>query len=232
MIRAIEMGWFILDKYYNMTDQVPVYAAALLLDPRRRAAYIKKNWPEEWYEPALTAAGTFWKENFNISALENPPSTPVSMGPPLRKKELNEFALLMQEMDVVTADTQDIDDFRVFAELPATRIDCTSPLEWWCRFEQRQRYPKLSRMAIAILSIPAESSEPERVFSGARRTLSWDRGSLTPRNVERVECIANWLKEGLIRPLKDHGLGFPMEANAEDDEDDDDFEDIAAGQWI
>lgn len=45
MLRAIEMGWFILDKYYNKTDEVPVYAAAILLDPSRRAAYLQKNWP-------------------------------------------------------------------------------------------------------------------------------------------------------------------------------------------
>src|ERR1700742_34703 len=34
MVRAIEMGWFVLDKYYNMTEEVSVYAT-LLLDPSR-----------------------------------------------------------------------------------------------------------------------------------------------------------------------------------------------------
>ncbi|KAH7132699.1 hypothetical protein EDB81DRAFT_659926 [Dactylonectria macrodidyma] len=43
MVRAIDMGWFILSTYYRLTDQVPVYAAALLLDPRKRIAYIKQN---------------------------------------------------------------------------------------------------------------------------------------------------------------------------------------------
>ncbi|KAG7420437.1 hypothetical protein Forpi1262_v016210 [Fusarium oxysporum f. sp. raphani] len=36
MVRAIDMGWFILSKYYRLTDEVPVYAAALLLDPPKR----------------------------------------------------------------------------------------------------------------------------------------------------------------------------------------------------
>ncbi|KAM3464192.1 hypothetical protein MY5147_009554 [Beauveria neobassiana] len=31
MVRAVEMGWFVLNKYYNLTDETPVYAAALLL---------------------------------------------------------------------------------------------------------------------------------------------------------------------------------------------------------
>ncbi|EXA29121.1 hypothetical protein FOVG_19342 [Fusarium oxysporum f. sp. pisi HDV247] len=33
MVRAIDMGWVILSKYYRLADEVPVYAAALLLDP-------------------------------------------------------------------------------------------------------------------------------------------------------------------------------------------------------
>jgi hypothetical protein len=43
MLHSIEMGWFIIDKYYNRTDEVPVYAAALLLDPSRRIAHLQKN---------------------------------------------------------------------------------------------------------------------------------------------------------------------------------------------
>lgn len=43
MLQAIDMGWFVLNKYYAMTDNVPVYAAALLLDPSKRQAYIKQN---------------------------------------------------------------------------------------------------------------------------------------------------------------------------------------------
>lgn len=58
MLRSIEMGWFALDKYYSKTDEAPVYAAALLLDPRKRAAYIQKNWPSSWHESAVTAANT------------------------------------------------------------------------------------------------------------------------------------------------------------------------------
>lgn len=40
MIRAIDMGWYVLDKYYNKTGEAPVYAAAILLDLRKRAAYL------------------------------------------------------------------------------------------------------------------------------------------------------------------------------------------------
>jgi hAT family C-terminal dimerisation region len=49
-------------------------------------------------------------------------------------------------------------------------------------------------MAIDILSIPAMSDEPERVFSGARRTVSWERMQLGPENIEKAECLKNWHK--------------------------------------
>jgi hypothetical protein len=63
-------------------------------------------------------------------------------------------------------------------------------------------------MAIDILSIPSESAEPERAFSGARRTASWDRLRMSCQNLEKVECIGSWLREGLIVPSSEGGLGL------------------------
>ena len=51
-------------------------------------------------------------------------------------------------------------------------------------------------MAIDILSIPPMSDEPERVFSGARRTVSWDRGQIEPETIEMRECLKHWKKSG------------------------------------
>jgi len=48
-------------------------------------------------------------------------------------------------------------------------------------------------MAIDILSIPSISAEAERVFSGARRTVSWDRMLLRSTNIKRTECLKSWL---------------------------------------
>jgi hypothetical protein len=44
-------------------------------------------------------------------------------------------------------------------------------------------------MAIDILSIPPISDEPERIFLGARRTVSWDRGQIEPETIEMRECL-------------------------------------------
>ena len=35
------------------------------------------------------------------------------------------------------------------------------------------------------------------MFSGARRTISWERASLSGHRIERLECLKNWLKSKL-----------------------------------
>jgi hAT family C-terminal dimerisation region len=44
-------------------------------------------------------------------------------------------------------------------------------------------------MAVDILAMPAMSAEPERVFSGARCTISWERAKLGAESIEKGECI-------------------------------------------
>jgi hypothetical protein len=44
-------------------------------------------------------------------------------------------------------------------------------------------------MAINILLILLISNELERVFSGARYTVSWDRGQIEPETMEQRECL-------------------------------------------
>jgi len=70
-------------------------------------------------------------------------------------------------------------------------------LKWWCQDSQRKRWPRLSYIAIDILSIPAMSDELERVFSGARRTVSWDRGQIEAETLEQVECLKHWKRSGI-----------------------------------
>ena len=91
------------------------------------------------------------------------------------ERPLSEFERLQHALMVETVeDTQD--DFHTYVAAPAVKkIEGTTQLQWWCQSSQRALYPHLSRMAIAILSIPAESGEPVRISSGGRRTCSWDR---------------------------------------------------------
>ena len=56
---------------------------------------------------------------------------------------------------------------------------------------------------INIFAIPPMSTEPERVFSCARRIISWDRTRLGSQMVEYSECLKSWISipSGNDRPL-------------------------------
>jgi hypothetical protein len=138
-----------------------------------------------------------------------------SVSQPPRRRELNKLNRLVSKISVITAGSTDHDDFMAFIETSPFKIDYTL-LAWWCRIEQRSRYPRLSRMAIAILSIPPESAEAERVFSGARRTCTWDRLSLSCTSIEMIECISNWIKQGLIALSSVAGLGLVMDPQGDE----------------
>ena len=53
-------------------------------------------------------------------------------------------------------------------------------------------------MAIDIFSIPAMSSEPERVFSGAKNTLSDNRASMGMDTIQATQCLKSWFRSGLF----------------------------------
>ena len=73
------------------------------------------------------------------------------------------------------------------------------PLNQQYRGEQREAWPRLSRMAINILLIPPMLDEPERVFSGARRTILQDRAKLRTWNIKIILYIKSQNKNRFIR---------------------------------
>lgn len=54
-------------------------------------------------------------------------------------------------------------------------------------------------MAMDMFSIPSMSAEPERVFSGAKGTISDERASLKPDTIEALECCKSMLRAGVFK---------------------------------
>jgi hAT family C-terminal dimerisation region len=65
--------------------------------------------------------------------------------------------------------------------------------KWWASSE----LPQLTAMAFDILTIPAMSAETERVFSGAKLTISPTRNRLGEDIIEATECLNRWYEAGL-----------------------------------
>ena len=72
--------------------------------------------------------------------------------------------------------------------------------------KQRTRYPLLSKIAIDIYSIPAMSSEPERVFSGAKLRDSDQQNSLKGKTIELLVCLKSWFRLDIFTGRSVHAI--------------------------
>lgn len=50
-------------------------------------------------------------------------------------------------------------------------------------------------MTLNILSIPAMTADPERLFSSAASTVTDRRNHLSIDSIEALECIKSWIKQ-------------------------------------
>ncbi|GLB44048.1 hypothetical protein LshimejAT787_1502320 [Lyophyllum shimeji] len=132
-----------LNHYYTKTDESAVYRIAMVLHPRHKLVYFKNNgWEPEWIETAKR----FPQPSQNLSG--NIFDNLDALAPPAQ-------ADLRDELDrYLSTDVEKTDDV----------------ILWWV--ERRAMYPRLSRMALDYLTIPATSVEVERVFSRGRLLLS------------------------------------------------------------
>jgi len=52
-IECITTGWYTMDKYYNKINESGAYAAATLLHPNKRKAYLRAAWRPKWIKSGL-----------------------------------------------------------------------------------------------------------------------------------------------------------------------------------
>jgi hAT family protein len=191
----IQNGWDAFDKYYYLSDESPLYAAAIILHPCRRTQYISANWRREWQRPAFDAVKKLW-HNYR-QALGDIDALTTSLQETELSEKLEPYDKFARDLSQFARSSTRDEYEEYLAEPPLSTSGYQSPLSWWLQDGIRARWPTLSKMAIDVLSIPAMSAEPERVFSGARRTISWDRTQLGEVNINNLECLKSWLRTNL-----------------------------------
>ncbi|KIL55688.1 hypothetical protein M378DRAFT_90563, partial [Amanita muscaria Koide BX008] len=82
-------------------------------------------------------------------------------------------------------------------------------IAWW--HGRRSVYPRLSRMALDYLTIPATSVDVERLFSWGRILLSHLRNRMSAQTSRALLCLGNW---SLLDIVKDEDV--KKVANLED----------------
>ncbi|KAG7001541.1 putative AC transposase [Fusarium oxysporum f. sp. conglutinans] len=185
------------EKYYQLTEQAPVYVAGILLHPALRKSYLSEQWKRNpaWVSNAVKAVRKIWSTEYKSYQLPDEQQE--------KEQELDEFDRWRQKVYSTASEVKDEFDrfiyvsnlkpsnglvLMILRRAPRLGLDNKRPYQWWLEPTQRENFPLLCRMAIDIFCIPPMSTEAERIFSGARRHVRWDRSSMSAKMVE-----ASWL---------------------------------------
>jgi hypothetical protein len=190
---AVNNAWAKLDEYYNLTNDSPVYVAALVLHPGHKWKYINERWDrDDWKKSAKDDFKSFYERYWQNREVEAD-SQPVKEERP-GSREYDEFQAWMTPHGYYTSQDVAVDDYDSYLIAPPMKI--SNPITWWR--EHQATYPKLAQMAFDLLSIPAMSAECERVFSQAKLVVNDMRNRMTDDTIDAIQCLKNWSSQGAI----------------------------------
>lgn len=96
-------SWYKFDKYYKLTDDTPVYAAAILLHPALRRGYLDRQWEKQasYIEPAIDSVREMWKTFKSLATVEVD----------VRASEMDEFRRWKQQVYQHRTDQDEFERF-------------------------------------------------------------------------------------------------------------------------
>jgi hAT family C-terminal dimerisation region len=95
---------------------------------------------------------------------------------------------------------QDLDEYEQWQrDIDSSDALITDPYEYW--HMRRFQYPRLSRMASDLLTVPPMSAECERLFSTTGLMVTKSRNRLEASTIGLCQTLRSWLRAGLIGSL-------------------------------
>lgn len=188
----VNLGWPKLHEYYLKIDDTPVYVAAVILHPRMKWQWLKKQWSDhdDWLKKArLQFMQLVLKYKLNLP--------PKNHWPPHRPNAIinAEDDVLSDEDDSEISVEQQLAAYEAEARHPTVLI-VHSPIPYW--HEQRYRWPEHAQLALDTFSTPAMSDEAERTFSEAGAVINTRRRLLHANTIEHIMCLRSWRRRGLF----------------------------------
>jgi len=192
-----------LEKYAIKLDDSPYYLSARIFDPECRTAFLKDKDKMKITlegEKKLYVVRKLWERFRDSTSVPASYETMKNNEPTLKSTEqLSAFHKARRQHIEEQTRPQSQDEFdNYISENPIPLDSHTTSFQWWNLPLQRTRFPRLSQLAMEVLSIPGMSDKPERVFSGARRRVPWDRTRTSPQILEETECLKDWTDYGIL----------------------------------
>lgn len=184
---CVEAAWNKLEKYYSLTERSVAYTAAMVLVPSQKWAFFDfLGWPQDWIKTAQKEVESLWQTEYKPNELV---SSSALIHKPDSEKTKQQRWLESKKRGIQIVQ----DEYKTYcqASLVSEEVDAR---KWWSEETQRKTYPNLSIMALDMLSIPAMSASPERLFSAAGLTVTDRRNRLNSEAIEALECLRSWYK--------------------------------------
>ena len=201
----INLAWAKLNKYYSTMDQSPVYYAATVVHPAIRWDFLRRAYVErpDWIERAQQLIGDLWQEYKQLPIQwEQDDLHDISPVAKTKDIESNSFSSYVDSfksigsMETAPREDQMNDELDRWLRLADPVEKDRDPFLYW--FNKRFEYPRLTRMAIDILSVPPMAAECERVFSSCGNMVTAKRCRLQAETIAITQTVKSWLSTGLL----------------------------------
>lgn len=195
----VNLAWLKLDRYYALTDNSPVYVAGVVFHPRMKWSFVEKHWAEkpDWRDRAKEAVRKLWEAEYKDLPL--PPASGSAPEPSevAYTSGLNDFLESLISPPVAASNMDEYEEY--CNRKDPEDVNCSNPFAYW--LSKRAVWPRLSQMALDIISIPCMSDEPERIFSLAGVLTASRRARAGSDLIGASLCLADWDKRGVVNIL-------------------------------
>ncbi|OBS15736.1 hypothetical protein FPOA_28127 [Fusarium poae] len=190
LVVNVNNAWKKLDSYYAKVGESPlIYAAAVLNPGKRWDAF--DGWYEDhpnWIDAARQQVYRLWREQYK----DLPIDAEDVLEPPRKALRLstNKFTNFKKQRR----------DFELWEhDHAAGDKHVEDPRLYW--HKRRQKYPRLSRMALDLHTVLPMSAEVERLFSVTGHMVVPLRNRLHADTLSLCQTIRSWYHAGVIQDL-------------------------------
>lgn len=217
---GVNAAWGKINDYYSKIHTTPIYYAAHVFHPLQHWKSLECLWETnaDWVHDAKRIVRGVWDTEYNnTSDRSNPrPITPIV---PQLNTSVNSFTSFLQEQRNRASRSHDDERDNEYARWYARSVEpgagaVSDPIQYW--HNQRERYPKLSRMALDFLTIQSMSAECERLFSSAGRLQDASRSRLDIKIVDMSMTLRSWYRAGIINDVDPIFLCVTAEQDRQD----------------
>ncbi|OBS15352.1 hypothetical protein FPOA_28533 [Fusarium poae] len=212
LVVNVNNAWKKLDSYYAKAGESPlIYAAAVLNPGKRWDAF--DGWYEDhpnWIDAARQQVYRLWREQYK----DLPIDAEDVLEPPRKALRLstNKFTNFKKQRRDVSGQTSaslspcaspaatEPDEFELWEhDHAAGDKHVEDPRLYW--HKRRQKYPRLSRMALDLHTVLPMSAEVERLFSVTGHMVVPLRNRLHADTLSLCQTIRSWYHAGVIQDL-------------------------------